>query len=66
MLKGLKNRFKAKAKVDNQDRGILVFENISEVIKAENVLKENGWEIRVMGPPPDIRSGCDLVIEFPL
>jgi len=49
-----------------QDRGILVFENTSEVIRAENILKSEGWEIRVMGPPPEIRSGCDLVIEFPL
>ncbi|MBN2126694.1 MAG: DUF3343 domain-containing protein [Deltaproteobacteria bacterium] len=50
----------------NWDRGILVFENTSEVIRAENALKAEGWEIRVMGPPPEIRSGCDLVIEFPL
>lgn len=48
------------------DRGILVFENTSEVIQAENLLKQNGREIRVMGPPPEIRQGCDLVIEFPL
>ena len=50
----------------NSDRGILVFENTSEVIRAENVLKKKGWKIRVMGPPPEIRSGCDLVIEIPL
>ena len=50
----------------NIDRGILVFENTSEVIRAENVLKAGGWKIRVMGPPPEIRTGCDLVIEFPL
>jgi hypothetical protein len=48
------------------DRGLLVFENTSEVIRAERVLKAKGWEIRVMGPPPEIRSGCDLVIEIPL
>jgi hypothetical protein len=48
------------------DRGILVFENTSEVIRAENLLKTSGWDIRVMGPPPEIRTGCDLVIEFPL
>jgi hypothetical protein len=48
------------------DRGILVFENTSEVIRAENVLKKAGWKIRVMGPPAEIRTGCDLVIEFPL
>lgn len=48
------------------DLGILVFENTSEVIRAENVLKKAGWLIRVMGPPPEIQTGCDLVIEFPL
>lgn len=51
---------------DHRDRGILVFDNTSEVIRAENVLKSMGWRVRVMGPPPEIRSGCDLVIEFPL
>lgn len=48
------------------DCGIMVFENTSDVIHAETVLKNSGWAIRVMGPPPEIRSGCDLVIEFPL
>ncbi|MFH1350420.1 MAG: DUF3343 domain-containing protein, partial [Pseudomonadota bacterium] len=52
--------------MENPDRGIMVFENTSEVIRGENVLKSKGWKIRVMGPPPEIRSGCDLVIEFPL
>jgi len=51
---------------ERADYGFLVFENTSEVIQAENLLKKKGWEIRVMGPPPEIRSGCDLVIEFPL
>jgi hypothetical protein len=45
---------------------LLVYENTSEVIRAENILKEQGWTVRVMGPPPEIRTGCDLVIEFPL
>jgi hypothetical protein len=48
------------------DRGILVFDHTSEVIQAENVLKRSGWSVRVMGPPPEIQTGCDLVIEFPL
>ena len=48
------------------DRGILVFENTSDVIQAENALKQAGWSVRVMGPPPSIQTGCDLVIEFPL
>jgi hypothetical protein len=48
------------------DRGLLVFEHTSEVIRAERVLKESGRDIRVMGPPPEIQRGCDLVVEFPL
>ncbi|MGB9628425.1 MAG: DUF3343 domain-containing protein [Thermodesulfobacteriota bacterium] len=51
---------------EKADCGFLVFENTSEVIRAENLLKKKGWKIRVMGPPPEIRKGCDLVIEFPL
>jgi hypothetical protein len=51
---------------ESPGRGILVFDNTSEVIRAENMLKAEGWPIRVMGPPPEIRTGCDLVIEFPL
>ena len=48
------------------DRGIMVFDNTSEVIRAEAILRQNGQCIRVMGPPPEIRTGCDLVIEYPL
>jgi hypothetical protein len=60
-----KRRDKTQA-AEGVDRGLLVFENTSDVIRAEEVLKTEGWKIRVMGPPPEIRSGCDLVIEFPL
>ena len=66
MFSFAKKKVKSPSQSQNIDRGILVFENTSEVIRAESVLKADGWEIRVMGPPPDIRTGCDLVIEFPL
>ena len=57
---------KRPSKEQQQDRGIQVFENTSEFIRAENALRAKGWDVRVMGPPPEIRTGCDLVIEFPL
>jgi hypothetical protein len=60
------DRRKAPAAVPTGDRGILVFSHTSEVIRAEKALKSAGWLIRVMGPPPEIQSGCDLVIEFPI
>jgi hypothetical protein len=53
-------------KAEKSDRGFLFFQSTSEVIRAEKVLKSEGWPIRVMGPPPEFRRGCDLVIEFPL
>lgn len=62
----LKDKKSKAPDITGSDRGILVFENTSGVIRAEGILKANGWDIRVMGPPPEIRSGCDLVIEFPL
>jgi hypothetical protein len=47
-------------------KGILVFHHTSDVIAAESRLKFLGIDLRVMGPPPGLRTGCDLVIEFPL
>jgi hypothetical protein len=61
-----KNKEKKPDKRSAWGRGILVFENTSEVIRAEDILKKQGWKVQVMGPPPEIRTGCDLVIEVPL
>lgn len=48
------------------DRGIMVFHHTSEVIQAEALLKKAGLDVLVKGPPPEIQSGCDMVIEFPI
>jgi len=45
LLRKSKPQNKEKERID---RGFLVFENTSEVIKAENILKKHGWVIRVM------------------
>jgi hypothetical protein len=61
-----KNRARSEHAQAAVSRGLLVFENTSEVIQSENLLKKAGWSVSVMGPPPEIRTGCDLVIVFPL
>lgn len=72
MLRFLKSRLGSSASSPRETKpsanslAILVFANTSEVIRAESLLKKAGWTLRVMGPPPEIRSGCDLVIEIPL
>jgi len=48
------------------DQGLLVFSSTSEVIRAEVLLQKAGVSVKVMGPPPEIQSGCDLVIVFPI
>jgi hypothetical protein len=65
-LRFFKKKRDGDSHLNSVDRGFLVFEHTSEVIRAENVLKASGWKIRVMGPPAEIRTGCDLVVEFPL
>ena len=47
-------------------RGLLVYPNTSDVIRAEKILKADGYKVKVVGPPPHLRTGCDLVIEFPI
>ncbi len=56
----------AKAGRPSSDRGLLIFENTSEVIRAEAALREAGLDVCVVGPPPEVRQGCDLAVEYPL
>ncbi|MBI5519290.1 MAG: DUF3343 domain-containing protein [Desulfovibrio sp.] len=44
----------------------MAFAHTAEVIRAEAALKAAGFPVRVMGPPPDMRTGCDMVVEFEL
>ena len=47
-------------------RGLLIFSNTGDVMRAEQVLKEENLDIKVVSPPPQYRTGCDLCVEFPL
>ena len=48
------------------DRGLLVFDHTGEVIRVERLLRAAGLEVEVKGPPPDLRTGCDMVVVFEL
>lgn len=56
----------AKAGKEVSDRGMLVFQNTSEVIAAERALRKAGFDVEVKGPPPDLQTGCDMVVVFPV
>ena len=48
------------------ERGFLVFQHTGEVIRAERILREAGFAVEVKGPPPELRTGCDMVVVFDL
>lgn len=48
------------------EKGMLLYPSTGEVIRAESILRAAGIDIAVKGPPPNLRQGCDMVIEFPL
>lgn len=66
LLGWFRRRKPAAARGDARESGLLVFEHTGEVIRARTLLAEAGETNRVVGPPPELRHGCDLVIEFPL
>jgi hypothetical protein len=69
-MKWFKTNTKAKEDVSPQQelvtRGLLVFAHPTTVISVEELLKDEGYEIRVVSPPTQYRTGCDLCVEFPL
>ncbi len=32
----------------------------------KRALQEAGFEVKVKGPPPDLQTGCDMVVVFPV
>ena len=60
-----KRMFKTKVQESIQEgRGLLLFQEAGQAIRAEKTLKKAGYEVRVMAPPPHLRTGCDLVVVF--
>ncbi len=46
--------------------GFMAFSHTGEVVKARKALLAVGLSPRIKAPPPALREGCDMVLEFPL
>ncbi len=44
--------------------GLVLFQAVDEAIAAEKVLKAAEFEVKLVAPPPALRKGCDLAVEF--
>ncbi|CAB3287805.1 conserved protein of unknown function [Methanocaldococcus lauensis] len=70
MIGKLKNILKLKKEKEREKdslkgKGLIIFENTKDAMKAESILKDR-YKIKVVAPPVEIREGCDLAIEYEL
>lgn len=49
-----------------QGGGIVLFDDVAEAMKGEKVLKKEGYRVKLVAPPPELRRGCDLALEINL
>lgn len=45
--------------------GLLLFDEVTDALAAERVLKAAGYATTLVAPPPHLRSGCDLSVAIP-
>ena len=53
-------------KISDAGKGLILFVETSEAIRAEKILQKAGYRVRMVAPPYHLRKGCDLAVEFPL
>ena len=58
--------FKRKPKVVFDGGGLVLFLDVHDAMAAEKALKEAGYVVRLVAPPPELRKGCDLAVEINL
>ena len=58
--------FKRKQKTDFEGGGLVIFLEVADAMKAEKVLREAGYQVKLVAPPPRLRKGCDLAVEINL
>jgi hypothetical protein len=67
ILDRIKQRLGPKKKETlKKGKGLIILNEVSEAMQAEKLLKRSGYVVRGVAPPPEIRKGCDLAVEFNL
>jgi len=46
--------------------GLVLFREVADAMRGEAILKEAGYLVKLVAPPPELRKGCDLALEVPL
>ena len=53
-------------KIAFEGGGLVIFREVHEAMKAENILGKAGYAVKLVAPPPVLRKGCDLALEVNL
>jgi hypothetical protein len=51
-------------KTSGESGGLALFADVQAALKAEKTLKNAGYTIKLVAPPPKLRKGCDLAVEI--
>lgn len=46
--------------------GLVLFQDVQEAMRAEKTLKQAGYLVKLVAPPPELRKGCDLAVAINL
>jgi len=57
---------KRKQKAPFAGEGLALFNEVQEAMKAEKALKDAGYNVKLVAPPPELRKGCDLAVAINL
>jgi len=57
---------KQSPKIKFEGGGLVLFQDVSHAMIAEKRLKEAGYIVKLVAPPPELRKGCDLAVEINL
>jgi len=58
--------FKRKKEQSFDGEGLLLFAQVPDAMKSEKILKNSGYIIKLVAPPPALRKGCDLALQINL
>ena len=59
--------FKGKPKTaSDAGEGLVLFESVSDAMKGEKIVKNAGYAVKMVAPPPELRKGCDLALQINL
>ena len=59
------NTIKPEAAGEAGPSGFMAFSHTGQVVAARRALLEAGLSPQIKAPPPNLREGCDMVLEFP-